>query len=207
MGARLHGFKPILAALALGLAISAPAVAQEPVAPRVILPGAGVAAEAPVGSSRLDRLMRELGEAGPDETPRLVGQVRAEWSKSGSAAIDLLLSRGQDALDAGDTAAAIEHLTAAIDHAPGFAEAYEARATAYYFTGRVGPALDDLRQALVLNPQHFGALKGFAVLLEEMKRPEAAREAWDAVLALVPGDAEAVAAAERLDLMLGGQPL
>ena len=29
---------------------------------------------------------------------------------------------------------------------PGFAEAYHNRATAYYLTGRIGPALDDLRQ-------------------------------------------------------------
>ena len=83
-----------------------------------------------------------------------------------SAAIDLLLRRGQDALEAGDAPAAIEHLTAAIDHAPDFAEAYAARAGAYYLTNRAGPAIDDLRQALVLNPHHWEALSGFAIVLE-----------------------------------------
>ena len=39
------------------------------------------------------------------------------------------------------------------------------RAAAYYLTARAGPALDDLRQALVLNPHHWEAMQGFAVML------------------------------------------
>ncbi|WP_440227336.1 hypothetical protein, partial [Escherichia coli] len=82
------------------------------------------------------------------------------WSQSGSPAVDLLLRRGQDALEAGAPEVAVEHFTAAIDHAPAFAEGYAGRAAAYYLTGRVGPAIDDLRAALVLEPRHIAALQG-----------------------------------------------
>ncbi len=192
MGARTSSFKPVLAALALGVTFCAP------------LAGPVLAQD----SARAERLLDELQDATtPENTTRLIGQIRTEWAKSGSAAIDLLLQRGRDALAAGDAEAAIEHLTAAIDHAPGFAEAYETRANAFYLSGLTGPAIEDLRQALVLNPRHFGALKGFAILLEDMERAEDARETWKRVLDLVPGDAEAQEAADRLDMMLGGRTL
>jgi hypothetical protein len=45
-------------------------------------------------------------------------EIWNEWSKSGSPAMDLLLQRGRDAMEAGDMTAAIEHLTALVDHAP-----------------------------------------------------------------------------------------
>jgi Flp pilus assembly protein TadD len=64
-----------------------------------------------------------------------------------------------------------------------------------------------LRAALAIEPRHFGALEGFAALLEEMGRPEAAREVWGRVLALKPQDAQAGEAAHRLDIMLGGRTL
>ncbi|WP_245631464.1 tetratricopeptide repeat protein [Limimaricola hongkongensis] len=152
-------------------------------------------------------LFERLQAASPEQTPELAAEIRAAWSRSGSAAIDLLVERGREALGAGDRQAAIEHLTAALDHAPGFAEAHVLRANAYYLAGLTGPAIDDLRRALDSEPRHFGALQGFAALLEEIGRPEDAREVWGRVLALMPQDARAIEAARRLDIMLGGRTL
>ena len=56
--------------------------------------------------------------------------------------------------------AAIEHLTALTDHAPDFAEGWHARATAYFRAVLLGPAMDDLQRALVLNPDNFDAVFG-----------------------------------------------
>ena len=187
MGARNLPFKPVLAALALGLSVGLPASAQQ--------------------ADDLAGMFADLQQATPEQTPRIAAGIREAWSRSGSAAIDLLLQRGRDALGAGDGQAAIEHLTAAIDHAPDLAEAHVLRANAYYLAGLTGPAIDDLRVALALEPRHFGALEGFAALLEEMGRPEAAREVWGRVLALMPQDPQATDASRRLDIMLGGRTL
>ncbi|SDE45837.1 tetratricopeptide repeat protein [Limimaricola pyoseonensis] len=187
MGARFPSFKPVLAALLLGLTPVGHVAAQD--------------------TARIDRLFADLAEAGPVETGEIEAEIRDAWSKSGSAAIDLLLRRGREALEAGDQRAAIEHLTAAIDHAPDFVEAYEARANAYYLAGLTGPAIEDLRLALLLEPRHFGALRGFAILLEEMGRPEDALETWGRVRDISPGDDTARAAQERLDIQLGGRTL
>lgn len=153
-------------------------------------------------------LLRQLREA---ETPYAAGLVASElgglWSRSGSPSIDLLVKRGQDALEAGDALAAIEHFTAAIDHGPGFAGGYAGRAAALYVTGRLGPAIDDLRQALLLNPNDFESLTGFAVILEELGRPADALEVWRRVADMNPQDEAAAQAAERLELLTEGQAL
>ncbi len=158
-------------------------------------------------SADLDQLFADLAEASPEEAARIEGQIHTLWSKSGSAAMDLLLRRGEDALEAGDIAAALDHFSALVDHDPGFAEGYNGRATAYYLSGKMGPALEDVRQALRLNPRHFGALRGFAIMLEELGQPQNALEIYREVLAIHPhaeGVGDAVA---RLAIELEGQSL
>lgn len=130
--------------------------------------------------------MEELRGANEAEAPRLARSVMREWAKSGSAAMDLLLKRGREALDQGDTALAIEHLTALTDHAPEFAEGFHARATAYHAAGLYGPALDDLERALFLNPDNFNAIFGLGAMFHEFGDLPRAASLYRKVLALHP---------------------
>jgi tetratricopeptide (TPR) repeat protein len=102
---------------------------------------------------------------------------------------------------------AIEHFSALVDHAPGFAEGYNARATAYFQAGYYGLALEDIRQALALNPRHFGAMSGLALILEEIGEAEGALEAWRAVEALNPSRQGVREAIERLERQVEGVTL
>jgi len=186
MGDWTHRLKSIVAALLLTVGISIPALADE---------------------ARLDDLFAQLRDADAQAAALIEAEIRSEWSKSGSAAVDLLLRRAGDALEAGEYGAAIEHYTAAIDYAPEFAEAYNGRATAYYLTDRIGPAIDDLRQTLVLNPRHFEAMRGFAILLDELGRSADSLEVFRQVQAIHPADPDVAAAVDRLELLLEGQTL
>ncbi|NBD28662.1 MAG: tetratricopeptide repeat protein [Alphaproteobacteria bacterium] len=181
-----NSFKHIVAALVLAVGFSTPCAAQ---------------------SDRLDRLFEDLKGADTEQAARLEDQIRTEWSKSGSPAMDLLLRRGEEALEAGEPQVAAEHLTALIDHAPDFAEGYHARASAYFALGLYGPALDDLRQALVLNPRHFGALAGFAVILQELDRPQEALELYRRIEQISPNSPDLAQAMERLDVQLEGSSI
>ncbi len=151
-------------------------------------------------AERLDRLFAALKTAPPEEAPGIEAQIRDLWADSGSPTLNLLYSRATKALEAGETQAAIEHFTALIDHAPDFAAAWNGRATAYYAAGLYGAALGDIAHALSLEPRHFGALTGLAVILEEAGRREQALAAYRQVLALSPNRPEvreAIRALER----------
>ncbi|WP_299848411.1 tetratricopeptide repeat protein [uncultured Roseovarius sp.] len=160
-----------------------------------------------VEQDRLDRLYAQLKQAESSEAVKIGNEIVLELSKSGSSAMDLLLKRGRDALEADDTRAAIEHLTALTDHAPEFAEGWHMRAVAFSRSGRYGPALSDLERALALRPRHFEAIYGLGVILEELNQPEMAYDAYSRVLEIHPHFEDVNDVLDRLGATLGGEDL
>ena len=158
-------------------------------------------------TAKLDGLFDRLKTADAQASGNIEQEIWIEWSKSGSAAMDLLLERGRAAMDAGDLALAVEHFTALIDHAPDFAEGWNARATAYYQMGQIGPSMADIGKTLQLNPRHFGALAGFAMILEELDRKAQALEVWQAVQSIHPHASGVSDALDRLTADLQGSTL
>lgn len=148
---------------------------------------------------RETELLEALRDAPESEASRLDRELSLVWDSSGSAAMDLLLKRGREALEAEQNERAIEHLSALTDHAPDFAEGWHARATAYYRAGLYGPALDDLQRALALNPNNYNAIFGLGVMLQEFGDLERAAEIYQRVLELHPHHEHAKAAAEQLE--------
>jgi len=156
---------------------------------------------------RLQQLMLDLKSSTAEEAGRIAADIQLEWEKSGSASADLLLSRGQRSLEAGDVQAAIEHFTALTDHAPEFAEGWVSRASAFAHADMFGPALGDLEVALGLNPQHFEAIVGLATLLELINRPQDAYEAYQLVQSIHPHHPTVTEALERLGPSVLGREL
>lgn len=186
MGLLTHHFKCIVTALVLSGGFALPVRAQE---------------------DSVDTLFQELRKADEAGAARIERQIVTEWEKSGSPAMDLMLRRGKDAMDDGQPDVAVEHFTALVDHAPDFAEGYYGRASSYYLLGLTGPALEDIRQALALNPRHFEAMRGLAVIMEELDRSQDALELYQMILTLNPRSAEALDSVDRLKLQLEGQSL
>ncbi len=175
MGMRGHHFQYIVTALVMTLGASLPAQATD-----------------------LDDLFIKLSQAAPEAQPQIASQIEAAWQKSGSPSLDLLLRRGKEALEAGDYGLAIEHLTALTDHAPDFAEGYHARAEAYFRSDLYGPALADLEVTLALNPQHFDAMFGLAVMFQEFGDLRGAANLYRRVLTIHPNHENAQEALSRL---------
>lgn len=158
-------------------------------------------------TDEVEELLRELAQPEQDGWVRIERQILRLWSRSGSATIDYLFGRGQSALRAGQAEDAIAHFSAVIDHDPDFAEAWNGRATAYFMANRLGQALADIEQVLIRNPRHFGALAGLGMILEQLDRPEEARQAYAASLAINPHQASVLASQARLDLATAGAAL
>lgn len=155
--------------------------------------------------AKLDPLFEQLKQAESADASRIAREINMELSKSGSPAMDLLLKRGQDALDAGDIQAAIGHLTALTDHAPNFAEGWYVRSLAYVQAGLYGPALADLEQTLALRPRHFRAIFGLGVIFEELDQPEQALEAYEKAQAIYPNFEGIKEFIDRLSLEMDGE--
>lgn len=154
---------------------------------------------------RLDQLFAALATAGEDEWEALEDDIWAIWSQSGSPAMDLLLERGRQAVVAGETAVAIEHLSALVDHAPDFPEGWNARATAFFHAGEYGLSLADIRRTLALEPRHFGAIAGLGMILEELGEEAAALAAYRRGAALHPRRTSFVEGIERLERKVLGK--
>ncbi len=197
---RLAGCAALLAAAtwSAGHAQSAAPGGQEPAA-------AGPS-PAPDGTG-VDELLSRLARPEQPGWQQIEQAIIREWSKSGSPAMDLLLQRGRDALEEGDTGIALEHLTALTDHAPDFAEGWNTRATAHFQDGHFGLAMRDLARALELEPRHFGAMIGLATILREVGREKEALDVLRRVHAINPHRPNVVEGIERLSADLEGETL
>ncbi|MGB3406501.1 MAG: tetratricopeptide repeat protein [Jannaschia sp.] len=183
-------FNTLLATLCLAYATSLPA--QE------------IARDA---ETLLNRLGTLTSEEDAGEAQRLANEIVERWSHSGSDAMDLLLTRGQAAIEAQDLPRAIAHLTALTDHAPEFAEGWNQRATAFFLMEQFGPALSDIEQVLILEPRHFGALAGLGIILQQLGEEEAALDAFRRAQQVFPAQENVKSAVERLEQQTGERTL
>ena len=180
--------------------------------PMLDAPGAGASAEpgakdADGGAARLDTLLAQLAEPGRSDWQRVEGQVEAIWSRSGSPSMDLLLRRAGAEMGAENFPAAADHLTALTELAPDFAEGWNARATVYYSMGEYALSMADLEHVLALNPNHFGALAGIGLILEQLGEPAPALKALRAAERLNPNRPDIQDSIKRVDRSLGAQDL
>ena len=157
--------------------------------------------------AKVDELLEMLQTEELPNWQMVEEEIWTEWSKSGSPSADFLLQRGRKALEAGDLAAAIDHLTAVLDHVPDFAEGYNLRASAYFQSGLFGPSMADIQQVLIRNPNHFGALAGLGTIMSELERNEAALRAFRMAAAIHPHDPDLKTWIERLEAKVSGTTL
>ncbi len=158
-------------------------------------------------AARLDTLFAELAEPGREDWQKVEGQINAIWTHSGSASMDLLLRRGNEALKAEDYPAAVEHFSALIEMAPDFPEGWNARATTFYLMGEFSLSMADIEHVLVLEPRHVGALSGLAAIFEAMDEPKLALKALEAVHALNPNRPNVSESITRLERTTGAADL
>ena len=114
-----------------------------------------------------DSLVRDYAEQG----------LWALWSRSGNAAIDALMARGVQEMDAQDYKAAIATFSDIVRRKPELAEGWNKRATVYYLAGEDRKSIADCAEVLKRNPRHFGALSGLGLIYARQERYDEAL-AW-----------------------------
>ena len=173
--------------------------------------------------ARRDAIAR-LGEIGtmPDVQPLIQAlrdpdedvRARAEraiwqiWSRSGKPEVDALYRIGMDAVERGELDKAIETFSQVIKLDPSFAEAWNKRATLYFMTGDLRRSLADCDEVIKRNPQHFGALAGYAQIHLQLENYERALAFARRALAVNPnleGTRELIEALEQIVEQRKGQ--
>ena len=97
-----------------------------------------------------------------------------------------MMARAMERRRSYDYAGAMEHLDQLVAHAPDWSEAWNQRATVLFFQEYYDHSLDDVEKVLALEPMHFGALAGKAVILMQQGRIELGQRALRAALAIHP---------------------
>jgi tetratricopeptide (TPR) repeat protein len=161
------------------------AFAVEPAAISRDKPEAGTADSGP--EDRLDTLFAELKRERNEKTAeRIAGRIWEEWSRSGSASIDLMMGWSKTAMDSKKFDVALDFLDQIVTMEPDYAEGWNRRATVHFMMNNYAKSMSDINHTLQLEPRHFGALSGMGQIMKSSGRSELALQAWQRVLDIYP---------------------
>jgi len=148
-------------------------------------------AKLPKGENRrtrgLDFLFGALKVAPDAESAKAVeSRIWAIWSQTSSDTATLLMGRVKTAIDRKEPDVAIKLLDAIIKLRPDYIDAWNRRATLYYLQNDYGKSLSDIREVLVREPRHFGALAGLGMIMQDLGDDKRALDAFRKALAINP---------------------
>src|SRR5215207_10584339 len=143
-----------------------------------------------VGADRtkgLDFLFGAL-KAAPDEASarHVEARIWAMWMQTPSDTAALLMTRAKAAMEAKKVDIALKLLDSVVKLRPDYVEAWNRRATLHYLKNDYTRSLEDIRQVLIREPRHFGALAGLGMIMQELGDEKRALEAFRKALAVNP---------------------
>lgn len=139
------------------------------------------------GECCIPALVERLRDRDPTTNQMAEHALWSVWFRGGgSPAANAELARGTDCLSDRRFACAHKHFARAIELNPGFAEAYNQRAIAYYLQENYEASEADCRRAVELMPCHFGAWAGLGHCCAHLGRLDEALEAYEKALAINP---------------------
>lgn len=169
------------------------------VAVAVLLASPSAALRADQTDERLEGLFQQLEAVpvGSNASP-VESRIWQIWIESGDAASERLMRQGIGAMSGGRLDLALSILGRLVDRSPGFAEAWNKRATVHYLMGDFEASVADIQKVLDLEPRHFGALSGLGLIYDAIDEPEAALRSFEAALAINP---HLTGTRERIDVL------
>jgi len=156
----------------------------------LLLPAAAALAATPPAKPALptlDELFVQLKHAGStDEAKPIEEKIGGIFLQSGSASIDLLMTRATAALAAGDKETAKKLLESVTALAPSYAEGWHARANLQRVMNDDGGAMVSLGHVILLNPRQFAALYELGNMMEDYGNKAGALKLYRKALEIDP---------------------
>lgn len=157
--------------------------------------------------SRLDELFADLSEVDtPKAAERIARNIQLIWMASGSDTVDVLMARAGKAIQAEEHGLALDLLDTVVILRPSYAEGWNRRATVHYMREDFGKSLVDIERTLALEPRHWGALSGLAIIQRRLGFEADALATFRRALEVNPGLENAAKAVEALEKDAEGAP-
>ena len=157
-------------------------------------------------AAHLDALFDSLAAAeSATQAEPIEDMIWSVWRQSGSASVDLLMARGLEALAEGELDRSLTYFDQVVILAPAYPEGWNKRATIHFMRDDYGRSVADIAEVLRLEPRHFGALGGLALILTDTGDKESALEAYRQVLKVHPWLDGAREAADALRVDVEGR--
>jgi len=118
-------------------------------------------------SSLLPPLFDELQTAKSAADARAAeSQIWKIWSLPDNREASVPFAQGVISMNNGNLKQALAYFSRVVKTAPDFAEGWNKRATVAYYLGDFETSVHDIQKTLALEPRHFGALSGLAMIYE-----------------------------------------
>ena len=154
--------------------------------------------------TRLDSLFSQLQITDSGQKARTIEKfIWKIWRESGDESVDQLMVDGVKAMGGGNYEGALIAFNSIVKGAPNFAEGWNKRATLYWLMGDFEKSVEDINRTLALEPRHFGALSGLAMIRESQERPLDALQAFERALEIYPAMPNAAQRIRTLNRQLG----
>lgn len=144
-----------------------------------------------------------LIETDPAVVSSIEGRIWQHWLEAPNEKAAFLMSQISRAMSGGDLQIALGICNQLVENEPDFAEAWNKRATIHYLLGNNALSVADIRETVIREPRHFGAISGLGLIFVRQNDLKAALTAFEQVLAISPGSRSAQESAKRVREALG----
>lgn len=135
----------------------------------------------------IDKLFAELRVAPTAEAAHVIDQkIWIQWTNPSDKDLALRMLDVMEARQMGNLKVGIELLNQLVLDYPNYAEGWNQRATLYFMVGDYEASIADCGRVLELEPRHFGALSGRAMMYLQMGKRSLALKDMAAALAVHP---------------------
>jgi tetratricopeptide (TPR) repeat protein len=138
-------------------------------------------------AKKLDIMFANLKVVKSEQNARKIEQsIWHLWMNSDNRVVNQMMQVIMAIRQSGDYGKAINLLDDLIARYPNYSEGWNQRATIYYLMGNFEASVLDVAQTLKLEPRHFGALSGLAVMLWEQGNHDLARKSLREAVRIYP---------------------
>ena len=120
----------------------------------------------------------------------IINKIWNIWLQPSNIEIEGDFNKGLELMKNMEYGKSLFFLSRVINDNPDFAEAWNKRATVYFLIGDYEKSIKDINKTLLLEPRHFGAMDGLALIFFNLKKYSETKKIYQEILKILPHSTE-----------------